>query len=835
MTRELRVNSDDTGSPEIIPEAPGKLKMKDSNGNQVNLSKLYVKDGSTGDPHLIWDCCPNTGGGGGDTGGEGYCYGGVCDDLANPTCPSGSAVYYPRVGNIGSTIYRWNCTGWKRSGNIHDISEIANSATLCTDPDDPDNNVAYATIYDFNDYTNSPPAPPPPLYFMMDYETFTVPDRISIFLSTGATFTVGDVPDKTPCNLPGTARKKCLFPNYFVTGSSNPSASGAGTGSGDSLIPAGQIWVNPQKALVFFSPTTKNGFTSQYTNNTFDFFDAKPYTDPIGEDMCSCAGHGHGSGADSCACPDCQCSGEISADPVGSSSCISLDKLITDYNIKPIIDTGCISTSGCETPGICNCNTVCYGRPPISDDSCYSCRTVGQAPMFTFPTVLNANGSPGAQPPTIQTQMSYIMTEFAYPEQTSQTSQDYWSYPNKVIFCNDVYNYGYSLRDLTIVNEAACGSSAAGADSAWKFRLFLPMYVNLPFLEWPDEGTAAYTNRSLDATDNTSGTPTSLLGRLIRINKTTYVNSGSSTSYNDYPILRAVKDIIEGNIKMTSLGISFPHYLNVGSPYTDSILDNKAVWTVLEYPRYIHPSGSYTPSYGIAVKPSHTHQVVLEISSNGGNTCSFCLNQFSQDATGGCQSGFLDVSFITFYPITDTTGKYYAKSSSGNGTPGEASDKPWDECFIWSIDGAGSINTFDWPHGVKSLRYQYHPANTGQGTTTADRIFSNDTYTFNTRYIELNYTNGDQTKALEAVYTTNMEFSAPGQTSGFFYNPDTVNLRYSTYNTSSSSSTPAVVDSAAESTSVVTYSTGLKQFMFRVYQPSTTSSTTLNCACNTVP
>lgn len=164
---EIRIK---TANPDVItniPETLGNIKVKDENGIIRDVKKLYAKNGS-GEPSLVWDATvapPST-------------QDSTQPILQCPSCESGSEVFYPEIQAIGK---RWDYCTWKDTGLLSSCWK------------NPPETRTYASIRKQDpDKLNF--LPPPPNYIMGELLSYTVPDRVLVFVNRPL---VSDVPNHT--------------------------------------------------------------------------------------------------------------------------------------------------------------------------------------------------------------------------------------------------------------------------------------------------------------------------------------------------------------------------------------------------------------------------------------------------------------------------------------------------------------------------------------------------------------------------------------------------------------------------------------------------------------
>jgi hypothetical protein len=610
--RLLNFKKPDTTLTGAIPELNGLglIKVKDTAGQLQNVTSLYVNDG-TATPKLIWE--PTTVSP--STNESTQPPVGPCDN--QPTCPNPlESVHYPL---IPGTTSRWDCSLWKTCANAVDLqlntTISSNSALL-----DPTTNTPYAKVYNF---AGPAPLPPPPGYVVLDYVSFTVADRVAVYINKNIESTAANFNSLT-ANDPNS---QVLFP-------SRTTAFNQGHG---------------YLSQVPYSLACDCLPSSDCTSNSFSLnTPALPLCllDPAGAfTICSCNSTTCGS--------SCDCIGTtIASVGGGQQQCRTLNELDNQYTTF-IIDTSCIAT----TEG---CKTVCYGRPAqstagdVSPSGGYACRFVGKVPNIVTGSDILSND---------------FGSTFSFP--------------------SSVYNRALELKDFAIVNDAGCrfpedcpAATLPPCPSAWKVKVFLPFYVNLPDAKYPS-GTGLSSGALTDATSVLN-----LKGKYIEILNDT-IDVDLVDAYKNYPILKTVQNLLLGHIRSCSTILSFPFDSNTGSTSA-----NTTFWSITEWPRQINAS-----------TPSHTHQVVLEFTNPAADTCGLCINGNGINSSKS--------AFIRFYPICDNNGVLYpyfadfAKALYANPS---------------STTISSSINDV-----VYSIRQQYHPI---LGQNSIGTLFHNNATLF---------------------------------------------------------------------------------------------------------
>jgi hypothetical protein len=590
MARIVNIKKDD-GTSGNIPEQLGKLKVKTGATTSEDVKQLYAKT-SSGNAELVWDTTTTT-----TTNQSTQPPAGPCDN--QPTCPNiQESVFYPL---IPGTSTRWDCNLWKQCGNAVGLelnTTISSNAALI----DPIDGVQYAKVYNF---VGSTPLPPPPGYILMDYVSYTVADRVAIYINNNIDNSAANFYSQTASDL----NSETLFPDRTT-------AFNIGHG-------------NLSNVVYSLACKCEN---STCTSNSFGLglglplclVDA-PSTIPI----CSCNSTTCGS--------SCDCIGTTIASTGGGSGqeCRTLDEVSNEFT-NFIVDTTCMAT----TEG---CKTVCYGIPAqstagdVSPSGGYACRFVGKVPNIV-------TGS--------DTFDGDFGSVFSIPL--------------------NVYTSAFRLNNFAIVSDVGCrfpgdcpSATTPPCPSAWKAKVFLPFYVNLPDAKYPS-GTGLGSGSLTDSTSVLN-----LKGKYIEI-LIDNVDLTLVDTYNNYPILKTVQNLLLGNIRSCSAILSFPYDFNTSNTSTDTTF-----WSITEWPRQINAS-----------TPSHTHQVVVEFTNPTADTCGLCINGNDIESPKS--------AFIRFYPITDNAGVLYPNFAN----------------FGKALYANPSITTF--PSNVNdvaySIRQQYHPS-----------------------------------------------------------------------------------------------------------------------------
>jgi hypothetical protein len=634
MARSVNFKKPDTTLTGNIPELNGLglIKVKDTTGQTQNVTSLYVNDGSV-TPQLIWQ--PTTVSQ--TTNESTQPPVGPCDN--QPVCPDltyESLLHYPLIPN---TTERWDCAKWKLTGNAVDLvlnTTISNNIAL-NDPDSAGTG-QYARVYNFNGPT---PLPPPPGYVVLDFLSFSVADRIAVYINKNI-----EAPASVLYSLTNSdpSAIQVLFPNRTAVFNSSH-----GNLSNTSLI----------YSLAGCDCSSGTCLWEGGGNGGMPLCDL----DPAGAfPICSCEGAACGDG--------CDCYGVVPSSSEGQPpTCKTLDEMDTFYT-NFIVDTSCIAT----TEG---CKTVCYGRPApaVNGDATpsgeYVCRYVGKVPNIV--TGSNTSGS-----------------DFG-------------------IQASNMYNAAYTLRDFAITNNAGCRpedcpSELPPCPSAWKTKIFLPFYVNLPDVKYPS-GSGLSSGALTDASSSLN-----LKGKYVEIIKEKLDNINSTTFYDGHPILKTIQNLLNGKIRSCSAILSFPW--DFSSEQTSS---NITFWALTEYPRQI--------SAGL---PSHTHQLVIEFTNPNRNQCGLCINTaFGVNAS-------TKIAHIRFYPITDTAGNLLSPFNN----------------FATGLNAVVSPVPFTAQQAaIYSIRFQHHPV---LGQFSEGDLFSNNTSLFTTANA------GNDNTAGDAFYLTNI-------------------------------------------------------------------------------
>jgi hypothetical protein len=602
MARIVNIKKDD-GSSGNIPEQLGNIKIKTGSTTSQDVKKLYAKT-SSGNAELVWDITTTT-----TTNESTQPPVGPCDN--QPTCPNpNESVYYPL---IPGTTNRWNCNLWKNCGNAIGLefnTSISDNIAL-TDPDD--NASGYAKVYDF---IGSTPLPPPPGYVLMDYQSYSVADRVAIYINKNIESTASDFYNLTKDD----PNSEILFPDR------DPAFNQS----------------HGNNSQVIYSLGCNCG-DDTCSDNSFAFGLGMPLCqiDSAGSfPICSC---------NAITCADgCFCLGTTPYSQGQSQQCRTLDELDNNFT-NFIIESTCTATDE-------GCRTVCYGTPAQStqgDDSPsggYSCRFVGKVPnIVTGSYVENGGGFLGT---------------FENPQY--------------------VYKSAFQLKDFAIVSDIGCrypddcpDKVNPPCDSAWKIKIFLPFYVNLPQAKYPS-GSGLSSGSLTDST-----TTLNLQGKYIEIIKNN-ININLINQYNNHPILKTIQNLLLGEIRSCSAILSFPY------DKTDKVTSASTTnWAITEWPRQIN-----------ATTPSHTHQLVLEFNNPTANNCGLCFSGNNVDIT--------KCSFIRFYPICDSNGVLYSNFSNfGKALYGDSTSNN----FLNGINNA-----------LYSIRQQYHPS---LGLGTYGELFHN--------------------------------------------------------------------------------------------------------------
>ena len=360
------------------------------------------------------------------------------------------------------------------------------------------------------------------------------------------------------------------------------------------------------------------------------------------------------------------------------ADCLSISEVSTP---RILIDTGCHAT----TEG---CPTVCYGVPkkPLQTDNSdyilpYHCRDVGKVPI------------------------NFISSTY-FPE--------FGPLDNNFPFSG--YQAGFKFTDFSVINEAGCDVTQCPEDnpcpcrSAWKIRIFLPFYLNIPSVRYGSNG-------------NPFDSQTDIRGKYVVITKNDLdlrIAASYPTAYNSHPLLKNLYDLLKGFIRSSGLTFAIPYDI-----ITSSMSNNIMLWSMREIPRQINNS-----------TPSHTHQVVLELTTST-DRCALCVNP------NGDAGRLYDISAIRLYPITDENGIIR--------------DNPLR--LMTDLDGHnGGIGIRD----LNSVMYYYHPNIGGPGGGST--YISSQTTVFNAgQYIPADNTTCLYTDTMTAttIETVGNQVSVP--------------------------------------------------------------------------
>lgn len=620
-----------------LPENLGKIRVKDEKGILQSISQLYKNDGD-GSASIIWDITPppeptdvptdiptdiptdvpTDGGGGGEDGGGGIC--GVC--------AAGTPVYYPIIPFSGRSH---TCEVWKQTCNIFDLQldELRTNQLI----DTPDASQKYGKVYNFI----TTPTPPPPGFIVADYSTFTIKDRVAVYINNKfqkTAFRFNGLTDQDP---------NILFP---VTQSKDfNNLHGVGN---DTTIYSYSCDISGSNGVAAICNTV------QY---------------PVEGKICACYG--------TCV----EGAGYVRPEVTGDNTpCQQLSDIAAYTPL--LIDTGCRGTS------VDGCDTSCYGTPAItfSTDPVeilnYSCRTVSPVPTNII---------------------SYAGVGVDSIESSGLESLGI-----------DLYDSGYSFGDFSIINESGCSypedcpdDPEAPCSSAWRMRIFLPFYVNVPSIRYGSNGLAGSTNTNF-----------SLMGRYIKFTKQDLdLTSSGTNQYSNIPLLQTAVDLVTNKIKSSGISFTFPYDFAEGS-----VSSSYVYWLAREIPKQISSN-----------VPSHTHQVVVEITGST-SKCTVCYN--GNGSVGGTS---YDISNIGLYPITDTLGAISPNIIN----------------FLnETLDGDGSGI-----QDVQGIRYFRHGTSVGA-------LYKNNTTVFNQNNLaSLNDVCGDFINQTTGQFVVNT-FGTPQETSG---------------------------------------------------------------------
>lgn len=469
---EIRIK---TANPDVItniPEVLGNIKVKDENGIIRDVKKLYAKNGS-GEPSLVWDTTVSQ-----------STQQTTQPPVECPNCASGSEVYYPEIKALGK---RWDYCTWKKTGLLSSCwnNNTTNEGYYTTRQQDP-NKLNFL--------------PPPPNYVMGEIVSYTVPDRVLVFVN-------------------------------------RPLVSGI-NGHQDKIFYGSQD--NSLSCLLECS-TASNCQLNQPTTT-----------------VCG----------------------------IGSVT-QSIYDVIDDRHL--LIDTGCIGT-GTLNSKIDSCSTYCYGEPDFNT----VCRSVNIMHPLYLPLILeDQSGLCNTQYP-----------DFSFIEPTEVID------PPNLLFANDYQNNNLflTIKDISVIVEGNCTGNSG---TAWTFRLFLPIYVNLP----------TFRNRYIVVMSTLNDIIQGLLnGSSVNIGLITPGNP----NYN--PVVHAVYKVLSGQTKISQAIYS-------SNETTDR-------WAIIGYPKI--PTDLPVPYQNYA-----THCVMVEISSTSenenGDGCNYCANTPEKSS--------FKASNLRFYPL----------------------------------------------------------------------------------------------------------------------------------------------------------------------------------------
>lgn len=321
--------------------------------------------------------------------------------------------------------------------------------------------------------------------------------------------------------------------------------------------------------------------------------------------------------------PLCACSGELcneTTEPIEKfGGCKTLEEVIDNPYINKIIDSGCVNTlpSGsdiysveCE-PDSCN---VCHGYPALFSELHH--RQVGYLPNVLLGDAANID----------------------------ELSED--------IVRTQMFEAAYKFTELAIINDDGCdtldcplaelvGIPPRCPGSNWNARIFLPFYVNVP------------VNHTVT---NAEEPQVSLYGKRIKFSKKgdaeppphpLYLNNATRHAiYKNYPPLTQMSHLINGYIRASCIVLGNEVKFDTG--YNQ----NKLIWGAVGYPHY-----------DVNSKPSHSHQVVLELSNpDTGDDCDECwfsVPTIPEGVDAVQQGPSINLNRFVLYPITNSGGTRY--------------------------------------------------------------------------------------------------------------------------------------------------------------------------------
>ena len=315
-------------------------------------------------------------------------------------------------------------------------------------------------------------------------------------------------------------------------------------------------------------------------------------------------------------------------------TCSTLEGIIDPDNAyaNKIIDSGCVNTTPTNSgtysvecnPDSCN---VCHGYPALITN------TLGDS---------NLNGTP-----MHHRQVGYL------PNVLLGDSANIKIYGEEAVR-TAMFDAAYKFTDLAIINDDGCniddcplstpeGNPERCPGSAWYARIFLPFYVNVP----------------VSHTDPTATEPAvSLYGKRIKFSKQgdieppphpLYLNYATlSAIYKNYPPLAQMSHLINGYIRASCI------VLGNEWDFITGYNQNKLIWGAVGYPHYDLNKDS---------KPTHSHQVVLELGSLTTGQCNECwFTSIVPPYTGTeevQQGPSIDLNRFVLYPITNAAGTSY--------------------------------------------------------------------------------------------------------------------------------------------------------------------------------
>jgi hypothetical protein len=167
-----------------------------------------------------------------------------------------------------------------------------------------------------------------------------------------------------------------------------------------------------------------------------------------------------------------------------------------------------------------------------------------------------------------------------------------------------------TIKDISVIVEGNCTGNSG---TAWTFRLFLPIYVNLPL----------FRNRYITVMSTLDNIIKSLLD-----NSNTYIGLITPGNVNYNSVIHEVYKVLSGQIKISQ------------AIYSSN--DTTDRWAIIGYPKI--PTDLPVPGRNNA-----THCIVVEINSASenetGSGCNYCANTPDKSS--------FKASNIRFYPLED--------------------------------------------------------------------------------------------------------------------------------------------------------------------------------------